>query len=377
MKKNLFWAAFACVALASCVNESEPLLEGGKGQPLTFGAPVMYNQSRHVGEIAPGAEYPTDESFTVFGIEHNGDFAGWNAGNVIKREDQSDFFPAAGEVVEKGANDNHWYTSKDYYLPTEPNYKLSFSAYSPSRAKGEDLISIDGEETVAGQITYGVDGLKITNWRMPDANMYDLMYSTRTINVKQDEVHIAFLHALSSVHVRFAKPAVDGPYSVQVTKVAVKGSGTSFNNVGTFEDRITSAADGSAAVWDKLKQHNIPAEYTIFSGDTYEVPTSTAGEPETANKRSFLPIPQQITSDMKLVLSYKIKMKESDSWELIENLEIPFLDFKITETENTKGWLRAHRYIYNITFGALTKIKFHPSVTNWTEVSNAGTYVIK
>lgn len=375
MKKNLFWAAFAGVALASCVNESEPLLEESKGQPLSFGAPVMYNQSRHVGEIL-GTAYPADESFTVFGIEHDGDFAGWNASNVIKKGDGSDFFPAAGEVVQKG-NDDHWHTSKDYYLPTEPNYKLSFSAYSPSRAQGTDLISIDGEETVAGFISYGADGLTITNWRMPDANMYDLMFSKRTTNVKQDDVPIAFLHALASVHVRFAKPELDGPYSVQVTKVAVKAKGTGLNNVGTFEDRINSAVDGSAAVWNNLKQHNLPAEYTIFSGDTYEVPISTAGEPQTANKHSFMPIPQQITSDMKLVISYQIKMKETDSWEVVENLEIPFLDFKISETEKTGSWLRSHRYIYNITFGALTKIKFHPSVTDWTEVSNAGTYVIK
>ena len=375
MKKNLFWAAFACVALASCVNESEPLLEESKGQPLTFGAPVMYNQSRHVGEIN-GTAYPTDESFTVFGIEHNGDFVGWNAGNVIKREDGSDFFPEAGEVVSKG-DDNHWYTSTDYYLPTEPNYKLSFAAYSPSRAKGTDLISIDGESVVQGAISYGVDGLTITNWRMPDANMYDLMFSKRTTNVKQDDVAIAFMHALASVHVRFAKPAVDGPYSVVVTKVAVKGNGTSFNNVGTFKDRITSAADGSAAVWESLKQNDLPAEYTIFSGDSYEVPTSTAGEPNTANKRSFMPIPQQLTSDMKLIISYKIKMKETEAYQVVTDLEIPFLDFKISETENTKSWVRSHRYIYNITFGALTKIKFHPSVTDWTEVTNAGTYVIK
>ena len=90
-----------------------------------------------------------------------------------------------------------------------------------------------------------------------------------------------------------------------------------------------------------------------------------------------MPIPQQITSDMKLIISYKIKMKEAEAYQVVSDLEIPFLDFKISETENTKSWVRSHRYIYNITFGALTKIKFHPSVTDWTEVTNAGTFVIK
>ena len=65
MKKNLFFAVFACACLASCVNESENLLEESKGKRLTFGAPVMYNQSRAVvGEI-DGATYPAEESFTV------------------------------------------------------------------------------------------------------------------------------------------------------------------------------------------------------------------------------------------------------------------------------------------------------------------------
>lgn len=376
MKKNLYWTVFACVALASCVNESEPLLEENKGQQLTFGAPVMYNQSRHVGEIAPGTDYPADESFTVFAVEHDGDFVGWNAANVIKKEDsQSDFFPADGEVVTR-ANDNHWYTSKDYYLPTEPNYKLSFAAYSPSRAKGVDLISIDGESTVQGAISYGVDGLTITNWRMPNTEMYDLMYSKRTTNVKQAEVPIAFLHALASIHVAFAKPEHDGPEDVIVTKVAIKGAGTDFMNVGTFKDRITSDASGQGALWEELKAHELPVEYPIFNG-TYNVPVTTPTEPAT-NVRSFLPIPQNITSDMKLVLSYRIQNKPGETYEVVNNLEIPFLDFKIGGTTAvTEGWLRGHRYTYNITFGALTKIKFHPSVENWTSVQDAGTYVVQ
>ena len=357
MRKNLFFTVFACACLASCVNESENLLEENKGQRLTFGAPVMYNQSRAVvGEI-DGATYPAGESFTVFGIEHKGAFAGWEADNVIT------FFPEEGEVVTKSQTENYWYTVKDYYLPTEPDHKLSFAAYSPSRANGT--------------ISYGADGLTITGWRMPDAaaDMYDLMYSTRTIDVTTDVVNIAFLHALSSIHINFAKSTENGPYSVVVTKVAIKG--TDIKNKGTFKDNITTDEDGTAVAapaWDGLTTDGIPAEYTILNSE-YDV-TTTAAEPTAS--ADFLPIPQDLTDNMKLVISYKINMKKDEAYQVVENLEIPFKHFKIGSTTNvTEKWERAKRYFYTVTFGGLTKIKFNPSVTDWEDVEDAGTYIIK
>ena len=353
MKKNLFFAIFACACLASCVNESETLLKESKGKRLTFGAPVMYNQSRAVvGEI-DSTSYPADESFTVFGIEHKGDFAGWEATNVIS------FFPTAGEVVKKG-DDGFWYTSTDYYLPTEPDHKLSFAAYSPSRAKDNVTIS------------YGVNGLTITGWRMPNTGMYDLMYSTRSLNQKQAEIPIAFLHALSSIHIQFAKAATDGPSSVEVTKVAIKS--TDIKNVGTFNDNIATTTDGTGAAWKDLKATNLLKEYAIFNG-TFDVDTDAA---EPTGSAGFLPIPQNLTDNMKLVISYKIRMQESEEYQVVENLEIPFKHFKIGSTTNvTEKWERAKRYFYTVTFGGLTKIKFSPSVAGWTDVDNAGTYVIQ
>ena len=363
MKKNLFFTVFVCACLASCVNESETLLKESKGQRLTFGAPVMYNQSRHVGEI-DGDAYPTGESFTVFGIEHEGVFDGWEATNVIKDAQGNGFFPTAGEVVKKSQTENYWYTEKDYYLPTEPNRYLSFAAYSPSSA------------TANGAFTYGAAGLTITDWRMPDAaaDMYDLMYSTRTTDVTTDVVNIAFLHALSSIHINFAKSTENGPYSVVVTKVAIKG--TDIKNKGTFKDNITTDEDGTAVAapaWDGLTTDGIPAEYTILNSE-YDV-TTTAAEPTAS--ADFLPIPQDLTDNMKLVISYKINMKKDEAYQVVTDLEIPFKDFKVNDEVITTKWERAKRYFYTVTFGGLTKIKFNPSVTDWEDVEDAGTYVIQ
>jgi hypothetical protein len=301
-----------------------------------------------VGEI-DGTTYPAGESFTVFGIEHEGAFTAWDANNVIT------FFPEEGEVVTKSQTENYWYTEKDYYLPTEPNRYLSFAAYSPSRASEN------------GTISYGANGLTITDWRMPDTGMYDLMYSTRNTDVKTDVVNIAFLHALSSIHIKFAMAEEEGPHSVVVTKVAIKN--TDIKNMGT----ITTTPEGTAAAWTDLKDTNLPTEYVILNSE-YNV-TTTPTEPDASV--DFLPIPQDVLNKT-LVISYKINMKDGEAYQVVENLEIPFKHFKIgATTEVTGNWARATRYFYTVTFGGLTKIKFSPSVENWTTVSDAGTYIIK
>lgn len=367
MRKNLFFTVFACACLASCVNESENLLEENKGQRLTFGAPVMYNQSRAVvGEI-DGDAYPASESFTVFGIEHEGTFTGWEANNVIKDAQGNGFFPEEGEVVTKSQTENYWYTVKDYYLPTEPDHKLSFAAYSPSRAKDN------------GTISYGANGLTITDWRMPDTGMYDLMYSTRKTDVKTDVVDIAFLHALSSIHIKFGMASTEGPSSVVVTKVAIKGDG--INNMGTFNDKIATTTDGTGAEWTNLDAtDDIPTEYVIFDG-TFNVSTTPAEPTDLTDqndtkRKDFLPIPQ-VLENQTLVISYNIRMKETEDYQEVKNLEIPFSAFKVNDQVITTKWERAKRYFYTVTFGGLTKIKFSPSVAGWTDVDNAGTYIIK
>lgn len=357
MKKTIFFAALACVALASCVSESENLPQENKGKLLTFSTPVMHNQTRnHVGEIAPGDSYPASEHFTVYAVEHVGDFAGWDEGTTP-------FFPAAGVSVGNISNTSHWVTEQDYYLPTEPNHKLSFAAYSPTRAKEN------------GTITYGANGLKIADWRMPDENPYDLLYSERTINVTEAEVPIKFHHALSSIHFTFNKPSAPegGPHSVIVTKLAIKGA--NICNKGTFQDRTTTANTTGTPIWDNLKSDNVPTEYVLFN-DSYEV-TVGATEITSGNLRFFMPIPQSVNSTMKMVLSYKIKQAEGNVYEEVNNLEIPFTSFVFDTDKHTESWEMNTRYFYNITFGALTKIYFHPQVSDWKTVENAGTFTIK
>lgn len=368
--KKMFFAALACVALASCVNESNDLVKQEKGQVLSFSSPVMYNQSRNfVGEIGPGVAYPTTERFVVYGVEYEGEFSGWEGTNVIKDAAGNGFFPAAGEVV-SSIGQAHWAPTTDYYLPTEPNRYLGFAAYSPYRAKDN-----------ATSISYGPSGLNIVKWTMPTSDPYDLMFTNRILGVTVAEVPIAFRHALASLHFNFVKPAVSdgGPYQVLISKLAIKGNGSGIVNQATFSNKVAIGNIEGAPAWDTDKASvNLPDEYVLFNG-TFEVLDESK---EIGNVANFMPIPQNLTQDMKLIISYTIKQSSTDANpQVVQDLEIPFTSFMYTNTDGTKAnvtsWDMNYRYFYNISFGALSKIYFHPSVTDWTEDKNAGAYVIQ
>lgn len=379
MKRMLWMAALTSVAFASCV--SEDVAENNQTQQLkkiSFGAPVMYNQSRAVlGEIS-GTTYPFNEDFVVFGIEHVGDFKGWDADNVVttKGEDEESvgYFPEEGVTV---TNDNsesrYWYTTENYYLPADPDNKLSFAAYSPARAKND------------GTITYGDNGLVITDWVMKNnpSEQYDLMNSTLSANITQAEVPIKFYHALSSIHFYFAKPVLESgnsPHSVKITKLAIKGN---IRNKGTYKENLAAGADTyGEPTWSGLDTtDDAPEEYVLFSGDGMEVTTADAGT-KTMIGGNFLPIPQTVNNDMKVSISYTIQQDENGDVDVVTDLEIPFTSFVQPNTSGTGThilmWERAKRYVYHVYFGALKRIYFAPVIgKDWTVVDNAGAYTIE
>ena len=369
MMKKMFFATFACVALASCVSESENIPEVNKGQRLSFGVPVLSTQTRNFeGEIT-GTTYPTSERFVVYAIEHVGDFAGWEGDNVVKDTEGNGYFPETGEIVTKGSDD-HWYTSKPYYLPSVPGNKLSFAAVSPAR-----VAFIDGT-TPNRNVTYDKTGLNIVDWVMPSSDPYDLLYSSRTINQTNAEIAINFKHALSSIRFQFAKPTVaeGGAYQVIIKKLAIKSD--AIKNKGTFKNGIVVGNIEGSPDWmlDSEIQPVAGGEYVLFQGDDYEVQTTLS---EIGGVESFMPIPQNITSNIKVAVTYQITQQEGEDPQAEVTTEIPFTDFVYDTDKHTSEWIMGNRYIYNISFGAMTKIYFHPTVTDWVTTGNAGTYVIK
>ena len=182
MKKILLGTAIVSVALASCVNEEvvNPSIEQ-KGK-ITFDSPVMYgnenSRANVYGEIgshsygAAGAgqmtySYPQEELFQIFAVNHEGDFAGWDAATATGFNDKS---------IAYDSDVDGWAPKKDngqfYYW--DGSKKMTFAACSPA-----DLALTD--DCVR---TYGKTGLTITNFAVnaTPANQYDLLFSTRSCN---------------------------------------------------------------------------------------------------------------------------------------------------------------------------------------------------
>ena len=130
MKKNLFLAVLASVALASCVNdESNAIVDAP--QPLRFDAPVMTTQTRAnvMGEI-DGVKYPTEESFKVFCWNYTGNFGGLGSDGI------SNYFNENGEIAEHGysttGNSTYWVTETVHYCQSRFLY-LSMPSGFPAR----------------------------------------------------------------------------------------------------------------------------------------------------------------------------------------------------------------------------------------------------
>ena len=365
MKKTILLTTLASLVLTGCVKDESIELSTQLPKEISFGSPMMYNQTKSVDGEITGQQYPSGENFVVFAVETDGDFRGWVADNIIKQENgENTFFPGEGVVVEKGANDNYWHitgTTK-YFWPDENNHKLTFAAYSPVRASQD-----------ATHITYDDEGLKIEGFKIKElpALQYDLLYSPRTVNATTSPVAINFKHALSSIRFKFVKPT-DGAASIVINKVEIFGN---IYNKGDFHQDIAanSATSEGSPHWDGKSMEGT-VTYTLFNGQ-FEVPAATGSE--IGNIQSFLPIPQNLTSDAKVRIVYKSKQQADDAYSNEITEETPFIHFLTTGTSYTSEWQMGKRYTYHVHFGALKEIYFSPSVTDWDPVDEAGVYTIQ
>jgi len=403
MKQRFWMAALASVALVSCVNEM-PVMDN-KLQPLQelkFGDPMLYNQSRALGEIL-GAKYPTDESFVVYSVIHNGTFNGWEKSlNYLTPEgeeqtangldDKTPFFPKEGVVVSKSTTNNYWHINGNtkYLWPTnkvdsetkEPttDYKMTFAAYSPASMMNP---SVGNPHAVA--VSYSSSGLAITGYQMPDdpADHFDLMYSTRTTDAESSPVAINFKHALASIRFMFVKQAesTGGAYLVNVKKVEIVGD---IYNKGNFDQKITAIDNSSGnPTWtlteivkeDDGSGNKVTKNYVLYD-DAFTVPEGVSQE--IIGISSFMPIPQSVNANMAVRITYEIQNNASDDMSTPDPIVIPFTDFKLPSSTNTiTAWNRGHRYVYTIQFGALKEIFFAPTVSeDWVTTNNAAFFSI-
>lgn len=344
MKKNLFTAAVAAIALAGCVSNEADVSHKGDAK-ISFAAPLVSGVTRAVtGEIAN--PYPTEESFVVNAKYYADTFTTWADGQSYM----------ADVVAEYSAADNAWAPSDhDYYWPKTGS--LTFFAYSPADFEGwAPAIGVAGEAEAltASQVAIA-------------AGDVDLLYSslaadkTANDNISGNNysgVEIKFNHALSSIKFKTrltselsgAKIVVNG---VKLAKV---------NSKGDFSWSLDAEA---APQWSNASE---AVEYVAVEGAEQEVAYDDAVDLE--NAASLILLPQALKGaadedNVVAIVTYTILHEgETEGIEQVSTVDLSALKYG---DQAVAEWLPGKRYIYTIHFG-MTKILFDPEVKDWEDV---------
>lgn len=380
MKKNLFFFLVAGMALASCVSD-QTVGEQGVKEPakLTFSSPLMQTnggtRANFYGEIGDHMyegtstiyNYPKEEDFVIYAVQHEGDFAGWENAN---EHDINGMTVKYDQPVDGWAPKNPE-TGGYYYWPSG---KMSFAASSPA--------DLDCDGAVR---TYGVDGVTIKNFEV-NANAehhYDLLYSVRTLNQTSENmkdgasyysgIPIDFKHALSSVRfsIKNESEAIVLLKSIKVYGVKYKGEFKE-NLVENAEDYTKSV---QAAKWtvenDEVAEENA---YVGFNGNvTFPLTpqyvallaasdTDEEGEEEKCNQ--LLLMPQDLTDAATVVVTYTVNGNErSKTAQLNTGIDI--------EEKPVKVWECGIRYTYRLVYGKgaadQDRIYFAPGAEQWVD----------
>lgn len=372
MKKSVILSAIALAALTGCVNEeigSEVVKE--QKVKIAFEAPFTHSGTRAnvYGEIGSHTydgtttvySYPREENFVIYAVQHDGDFAGWDAAN------EYDF---NGKAISWDVMVDGWAPKDadgDYYY--WPAGKMSFAAYSPADLEVEGV-----------SVTYGAAGLAIENFAVNEnpAKQYDLLFAERAVNqtannMKQGAdyysgIPIQFKHALSSVHFSIKSELSDE--TVELNKIEVRN----VKNAGSFAENIVENASDYT---EYTVGGNVNPEWTEESTvDTYIPFTGTVTFPLSATyvsaavnselnvdntddaSHSLLLLPQELDDAAEIYVEYTIgDTKQSKTVQL--------------NTYDVKEWLIGYKYTYRLVVSKETvdkdRIYFSPSTDEWLD----------
>ena len=356
MKKFMLFAAMACVALTSCVNEDDMAVVN-ESAAIKFDSPVLKNTRVNVnGEIETNL-YPTAETFNVFCKIYEGDYAGWTTSTNV-----NNYFGANGDVAAHNANtgtsSNYWATATTYYWP-DAGYNLAFAAYSPAVFA-----------TAPTSIARTDAGLQIEGFQTETASdaHYDVMYTStvydrnKTNNASQ-AVSLVFKHALSSIVFSSQKANSDVVY--EITDIKVTGE---FYTKGDFNQGVTGSVVGSvyaeteAPAWTLKEKSNVNYDPTF---NAFNVPQATP-EIFTAGSAAILPIPQDVPADATVHVTYN---KTASGTTTDHVVSIKLSDFRTAEGNAINAWEIGKRYVYRIAFGQNNQIYFEPTVEPWVTQS--------
>ena len=358
MKKFFMFAAMASVALASCV-KNEPVATVEQGDAITFASPVVGVPTK--ADELTGLNYPINRPFSVYAWYSANDFA--STGTMYMRNVEVNFVDVDGNTTLT--------TDKDYYAPATDYYwpksgKLSFIAYSPVTLPAADGSLAPKEMTETGEMAL--------DFTVPTAaaNQIDLLYSDWALNKTSSEgtaggyagVDIAFRHALSVVKFAF-KGTNEAAGNIKITNVVLNG----VKNKGTLT--CTWAATPTAG-WDGVAA-TTPAPVYQVSKDSEYVLTEDPSALGT-DVHNLILLPQDLTADAELVISYSLKSPATSEWIPQEAATLELSQAIVAggdpaDPTTLSTWEMNTKYNYTVLFD-LEKIYFAPTVASeWANVT--------
>lgn len=369
MKKTVFIAALAVVAMASCTKNELKVPATGTDAVISF-QPVVANATKAT-YLETANMKDKCASFGVFAWYAEPSLA---AGGSATAYMDNVTVTYDGDIDETGSTGSGaWAPTSPYYWPK--NGTLSFDAYAPAHAHA------DTPGVGTGKVTStAANGLKIENYTVAAlANQYDLLYSTRTLNKTTstgggnntyDGVDIAFKHALAAIEVTAKTDADYGTDAIKLNKVSILYA----CNQGNFSQRMTNPVSNEDPVWTN-QRHEV--EYVLYdAGATLSngasLSTSALTSLTTPAIKNAILLPQSFehaSNTVSIKVDYSIKHGSS---------YLPQTQtFKLNTTTvndnngnpvNQSEWEMGKKYTYNFIF-SLEEIYFAPSVENWTEVT--------
>ena len=330
MKKIFMFAAMASVALASCV-KNEPVANVEQGDLITFNAPV-------VAPATKGQAAYTLGDFNVYA--YSNPTTGYTGGGSVYIKDQK-----------VSLTDGVWSAGK-YYWPK--NAYLNFVAYAPNSAltNGLSVVTEAQTKTDAGNL--------VLSYTVPENSQQDILYSewaldqtaasnvTTSVGTAYTGVDIAFHHALAQVNFTIkGGPIAINDSRVKIQKVDLVG----LNNVGTLTVAYTD-----------------DAEWTGLSGNaTYNIWNTTAVLTENGTSAKFILLPQTLTANTKLVVTYQLPSDDTNGY-TVYTVDVPLHTAKSGE-DTIGAWEMEKNYIYTVIFD-VDAIELAPVVKeDWTNVT--------
>lgn len=338
MKKSLFLAVLATIALASCTQNED----FSQPEKISFN-PVNYKAQSTKAPITTTYYKTTDPSFGIFAFHSEKE---WDRSADA---DLKQYVGTSGSSVQIKYN-TQWKAVSDYYWPLSGS--LTFIGYTPYNYGG----GVDGTPITA---SYAKATKTLTISNFSAANQDDLMYTlpsdaknlianeenynNGSTVATYDGVPIKFRHALSQI--------------VVTAKVADEYTGATFtiNSISLqgMNDNATLTVTESAS-WSETS--NDEAEFNIPSSVTDALSTTA-----TPVGKPVLVIPQDLENNQqKLVISYSMTFNG------VETTTTPAKEIVLATTD-LEELAMGKKYTLNLTLYA-DRILYSPSVAvDWSD----------